>query len=115
VAKHIDIGDIYIMSSRNKYSGFQGLCSTCNNSISCTFPRNLISFIWQCDEFDNSTPKRHTRKIKNKSAAPLNKADTSISNDNTAKNKGLCINCDNRDTCTHTPCEGGIWHCENYL
>ncbi|MBN1798144.1 MAG: hypothetical protein JW822_06190 [Spirochaetales bacterium] len=103
------------MTSRDKHSGFKGLCSTCNNSASCTFPRNLISYIWQCDEFDNSTPKKHIHKIKNKSAEALKKTDNPGSNDDTAENKGLCINCDNRDTCAHASCEGGIWHCENYL
>ncbi len=28
--------------------------------------------------------------------------------------KGLCANCEIRDTCTFPKAEGGIWHCEEY-
>ncbi len=28
--------------------------------------------------------------------------------------KGLCINCENRDTCKETKLDGSIWHCEEY-
>ena len=28
--------------------------------------------------------------------------------------KGLCVNCENRDTCTLPKAEGGVWHCEEY-
>lgn len=28
--------------------------------------------------------------------------------------RGLCINCDVRDTCTFPKPEGGVWFCEEY-
>jgi len=28
--------------------------------------------------------------------------------------KGLCVNCENRETCRLAKSEGGIWHCEEY-
>jgi hypothetical protein len=28
--------------------------------------------------------------------------------------KGLCVNCDNRHTCTFPKPEEGVWHCEEY-
>ena len=28
--------------------------------------------------------------------------------------KGLCENCENRETCLLPKAEGGIWHCEEY-
>ena len=27
---------------------------------------------------------------------------------------GLCVNCENRDTCKLRKPEGGVWHCEEY-
>jgi Ser-tRNA(Ala) deacylase AlaX len=115
MGKPVDIGEIYIMSSKKKYSGFQGLCSTCNNASTCTFPRNHLTFIWQCDEFDDSTPEKGTHKKKTKSAASFKKAEANKNSDDTVRYKGLCINCENRATCTHLPSEGGVWHCEDYL
>jgi len=29
--------------------------------------------------------------------------------------KGLCVNCANRHTCLFPKCEGGVWHCEEYV
>ncbi len=112
----IDISDIYIISSKNMDSGFQGLCSTCNNSLSCIFYQNLSSFIWQCDEFDNSTSEKLIRKNNNNISESLNISNaTATTNKNTNKNKGLCFNCKNCNTCSYTPVEGGIWHCEDYM
>jgi hypothetical protein len=28
--------------------------------------------------------------------------------------KGLCSNCENRNTCVNSRMEGGVWHCEEY-
>jgi hypothetical protein len=32
----------------------------------------------------------------------------------TDKYKGLCINCENRETCNLQVPESGVWHCEEY-
>jgi hypothetical protein len=29
--------------------------------------------------------------------------------------KGLCMNCANRFDCLLPKCEGGVWHCEEYI
>lgn len=29
--------------------------------------------------------------------------------------KGLCVNCMNRDACLLPKSEGGVWHCEEYM
>ncbi|MDI6808656.1 MAG: hypothetical protein QME66_06720 [Candidatus Eisenbacteria bacterium] len=32
----------------------------------------------------------------------------------TAKYMGLCMNCEERETCTFLKTHGGVWHCEEY-
>jgi hypothetical protein len=29
--------------------------------------------------------------------------------------RGLCLNCENRETCIYAGTEGGVWHCEMYI
>ncbi len=114
--KEIDISDIYITASKNVDSVFQGLCSTCNNSLNCIFSQNLSSFIWQCSEFDSSTSEKPIMKNINNVPETLNISNaTAAINKNKDKNKGLCLNCKNCNICTYTPIEGGTWHCEDYM
>jgi hypothetical protein len=28
--------------------------------------------------------------------------------------KGLCLNCENRETCQYPISDGGVWHCDEY-
>jgi hypothetical protein len=38
----------------------------------------------------------------------------SAERDCSSTERGLCMNCDVRDTCTFTKPEGGVWFCEEY-
>ena len=86
----------------------RGLCSTCNNSTTCIFyQRNGSRIVWFCELFDDYVPVQELQKPEKKVASK-----TEVKSKE--KFKGLCVNCEDRDTCTFTKPEGGIWHCEEY-
>ncbi len=37
-----------------------------------------------------------------------------VGSQDTGEYKGLCVNCENRNTCSVPRPEGGVWHCEEY-
>ena len=99
--------------SNKKYGG---LCSTCNNAQTCGFLKNIKMQVWQCEEYDNSVAIK--KKKAGKQVSQNNRSQVVLNNHNNqipGKYKGLCINCENRETCNHEKVEGGIWHCEDYL
>ncbi len=90
---------------------YYGLCSTCNNASSCTFPRDPNKPVVHCEEFDIGEPSPVKTAGKDRSSptqsyAPKGKDVTEF--------MGLCSNCENRETCTFPKPEGGVWHCEEY-
>jgi len=92
-------------------NGTVGLCSTCNNAPSC-FHRARRGPALYCELFDDYVePEWRTVRVSLR-------ADTSASvatvEDDTSKCEGLCVNCENRQTCAHPKPTGGVWHCEDY-
>jgi hypothetical protein len=84
----------------------EGLCATCNNAPGCTLKEGKDGPVYQCEEFDGYQPA--PAKIE-PIAAPKK------GNGKEARQyKGLCVNCEHRETCAHADLEGGVWHCENY-
>jgi len=91
-----------------------GLCSCCNSSNTCTYPKDPKRPILQCEEFDGIAPSslkmvphgkivpKGFEKIPNPGMCEL------------AQYRGLCSLCEDRLTCTYTKPEGGVWHCEEY-
>jgi len=84
-----------------------GLCLTCNNDLNCTFVRKPNQPVLFCDEFDDFTPL--IVNVTQPSTLPDNGGKDS------EKYKGLCVNCENRATCTLTKPVSGVWHCEEYV
>ncbi len=83
-----------------------GLCSTCNHAGDCSVVRDGGSPVLECEEFDIwQPPSTAPRKS---GAAP------EASNRISAAAKGLCGDCENRETCGFVRPEGGVWHCEEY-
>jgi hypothetical protein len=83
---------------------YKGLCSTCKNASTCTFPRDVNRPVMHCDEFDGyEGPK--TKVI------PRLKPE--VDTDETVL-KGLCRNCEERHHCTYPKPAGGVWHCDEY-
>ncbi len=86
---------------------YRDLCSTCNRTSTCSTHSTRQRPIMFCEEFDAFVPVSTSAGGKTVSPKPLSKQDA-------AKYKGLCVNCENRETCTTHKDEGGIWHCEEY-
>jgi hypothetical protein len=93
---------------------YQGLCSTCDGAATCTFPRDPDRPILHCDELDSYKPETVT--VKEAAGAELTtpKAVSRAKKKEVGEYKGLCVNCENRETCTFPKPEGGVWHCDEY-
>lgn len=90
----------------------QGLCMTCNNARSCFYlaSRGPVLF---CELFDDYMPP-DLRTTKRMSPVPERLVALEVTDANTVKYDGLCVNCENRRTCAHPKPAGGVWHCEDY-
>ncbi len=88
-----------------------GLCMSCKNASSCTFPRDPAKPAFYCEEFEIET------KV---SIIPPEKDQPLATDSSTAKDKdstvliGLCSDCEGSQSCTFPRPEGGVWHCEEY-
>jgi hypothetical protein len=93
---------------------YRGLCSTCEGAANCTFPRDPNRPILHCDELDSYKPETVT--VKEEAGAELStpKAASRAKKKEAGEYKGLCVNCENRETCTFPKPEGGVWHCDEY-
>ena len=84
---------------------YRDLCSTCNHIRTCgdhSTPQRPIFF---CEQFEAFVPV---------SAGPVAASEQPPSDRGESQYKGLCINCETRQTCTTCKPEGGVWHCEEY-
>ncbi|MBN2351352.1 MAG: hypothetical protein JXD23_02200 [Spirochaetales bacterium] len=88
-----------------------GLCSTCKNAPDCTLCVERTIPVWDCAEYDGTSPVPVITTPPDKGEIAF--VDAGSREDGT-RYKGLCVDCQNRTTCTHNKPEGGIWHCENY-
>lgn len=84
----------------------QGLCATCIHADDCIFLQNAEEPILYCEEFDSGLAPvaPHKSAEKTEAAEPVENQ----------KFKGLCVNCENRHSCTFPKPESGVWHCEEY-
>ena len=85
-----------------------GLCCTCNHAPDCVYPTRATSPVVHCEEFEGfRTPPARTE-------FPVRLEVGACGAVEDRKYMGLCVNCDLRDDCFNSACEGGVWHCENY-
>jgi hypothetical protein len=94
----------------------RGICITCNYAAGCAhLRRNPGVVIWDCENYDDHvSPGDPVPEV----AIPVvnNDAALGVEIENaTVEIKGLCIDCENRDTCAHAMKTGGVWHCEEYM
>ena len=88
--------------------GNTGLCMTCRFADDCGPAKSPGSPILFCEEFETAgTPT--ARKVSSGSPQVFSEED------DREKQKGLCMDCRNRENCTFPRPEGGVWHCEEYL
>lgn len=81
-----------------------GICSTCNHFEDCLFRRRNGQPVWYCEEFDNFVALELAAIPEEIEVVPNGEV----------KLMGLCVNCEDRFTCTYPKPEGGVWHCEEY-
>lgn len=81
------------------------LCPTCMHVDGCVLFSNGERPAWHCEEFAAvGAPPRAARREASPMASRLEEQ----------KHLGLCVNCDDRDTCTFPRPEGGVWRCNEY-
>lgn len=91
-----------------------GLCSTCDNATFCIY-RAWRGFDAQyCELFENSSGvATGTNTVGNQTVGQTEKRDEPVIRKDTPL-KGLCINCEIRETCKLPRPIDGVWHCEEY-
>jgi len=97
----------YVAASPFADRPYRDLCSTCNHAEACgdhSTPENPIFFCEQFDAFAAVAPSDHA------APSPGLAATRAVGN----RDEGLCMNCEDRDTCRTPRPQGGVWHCEEY-
>ncbi len=89
-----------------------GLCSTCVEALTCTFPKVQGQPIIFCEEFDGYLRNGHEENPDVE--AILSHVNVKPRAKKAKVFQGLCSNCESREACTFPKAEGGIWHCEEY-
>jgi hypothetical protein len=94
----------------------RGICTTCNYAAGCAhLKRNPDIVIWHCENYDDyvapgdTLPEVSLPVVNNDVALGLETENATV------EIKGLCIDCENRDSCVHAMKTGGVWHCEEYM
>jgi hypothetical protein len=93
---------------------YGGLCSTCENSPTCTFRRDSRRPVMQCDEFAPSPPRVTTLTVRGATMYMESVKDETVKGASNVKTRGLCETCKNLKTCTYSKSEAGIWFCDEY-
>jgi len=88
----------------------EGLCSTCANESTCVYYQERGQVVLFCEEYDGNGAKLTIapKKAPEPVVPPVKIEKIKIF-------KGLCINCEKRESCQFFKPEEGIWHCEEYV
>jgi hypothetical protein len=90
---------------KSRSGDLKGLCKTCLKAGTCTLPRASESLVLECETYEASKPIRIPRfDLSGRQDRPTGGGE----------NRGLCTDCDLRDTCTFAKPESGVWRCEYY-
>ena len=81
-----------------------GICTTCNHIDDCLFRLRNGRPVWFCEEFDNYVEPMFA----------VLPEETRVEPNGRVKFMGLCLNCEDRLTCTYPKPDGGVWRCEEY-
>ena len=97
-------------------TSYHGLCGTCKNASTCTYPRDPQRPVFDCCEHEGHEECEGSVSLALLGAGRIfsRGTDSEARDTDSAAFKGLCRNCQNRDTCTFPKPEGGVWHCEEY-
>ena len=86
-----------------------GIGSTCNNVAICNNRKRHNQPVWYCNEHDDYYVYRNNKPIilTKEEFLGSQKKETNHFN-------GLCSNCDDRESCSFTKPDSGVWHCAEY-
>jgi hypothetical protein len=112
------------VSERSRNKEFSGICSTCKKAPVCTYRRDPERPVLRCNEFESygkpsvfeskrNSMQRTTGNGISRTTGSGVKSSAELEMDS-GKYKGLCKSCKNREICTFSKPEGGVWHCEEY-
>jgi hypothetical protein len=90
----------------------EGLCMTCDHAHSCAYLARTEGPIWSCEEFDDSG-RAVPGPVIVTDARPRATAETARSQPG-GQPLGLCLNCENRPSCTLPGAREGVLFCEEY-
>ncbi|MFC1588176.1 hypothetical protein ACFL54_07695 [Planctomycetota bacterium] len=92
----------------------QGLCSTCNNAVSCIYLRERGHHALVCETFDSYSPRELPQAVTS-FTPPNGTIETPFgSSEETVMPGGLCRNCGNQTFCSFPKPDSGVWQCEEY-
>ena len=91
----------------------EGLCSTCNNAPDCYYRATRGPALF-CELFDDYVPPTLRTRDEGVLLSVKPPVGPIAQEQEGAKFEGLCMNCENRRTCTLLQLAGGVWHCEEY-
>lgn len=86
-----------------------GICSTCRNESNCIYYQSRGEVIHFCEEYDGDEARLVISPKNNAGAAAA-----PVKIEKLPAYKGLCINCEKRESCRFEKPEEGVWHCEEY-
>lgn len=91
----------------------RGICSACVHEEECIYPRSRDQIVLNCGQFELCPPIAPLPPSRDQ--VELEELWKKSSGDRPGTElKGLCSNCDERDTCIYAKPAGGVWHCEEY-
>lgn len=82
----------------------ESICTTCIHAKTCIYYARSRYPVLFCEEFSTGLP----------AVKPVSKGRTGEKRDHKLKARGLCANCELRETCTFPDKETGVWYCEEY-
>mgnify|MGYP006303366569 FL=1 len=82
-----------------------GLCRTCIHVQDCTLLAHATTPVIECEQFEIVAPSRQV----NPEISPH-----AYDEEPDRRFFGLCMTCENRNTCVFAKRNGGGWHCEEY-
>jgi NADH:ubiquinone oxidoreductase subunit E len=98
----------------SKYTAAQlGKCVHCSRMELCTSRQNWIGPIFDCEDFDDKRTAATGLEIEPRPSAWNKSVDLSISAEEEVY-KGICSNCDHRETCGYRAPGHAVWYCEEY-
>jgi hypothetical protein len=94
-----------------------GLCVNCKHHTACTFCGSPSEPKLFCEEFEClgascSEFGDGISVVRDEPVPPVIESDAG--EQDAGKYMGLCVNCENRESCCHTIPASGIWYCEEY-